>query len=98
MDIKKEKKLFDFFRINHDLLLTSYEIDEIIKNVENNEDDISKKINYKINMYRFVNIVIVMLILLFFNKSIIRYGLLVYFLLNIAILLYSIYQQKKKWK
>lgn len=99
LNVKKQNKLFTFFKVNHNLYLTSYEIEEIINEVNSTDEDIVKKINYKINMYRFINISIVLLILITFNKSIMQYGLIIYLLLNTIILLYSIYQEKKKqWK
>ena len=99
LDIKKENKIFDFFRLRHSLMLTSYEISEIVNEVSNNEIEIINQINKRIYYYRFINLSIVLLILLLFKKDFIYYGMIFYFLLNVSILIYQILKDKlKKWK
>lgn len=52
-------KLFDFFKDEHDLLLTGKEIDEIVKKITKKDDNhYQRAMQYKINMYRLINIVI----------------------------------------
>lgn len=54
-----KNNFFEYFRENHDVLLTSSEIDAIIEIVEkSNQKHYLKFIQDKINKYRFINAVI----------------------------------------
>lgn len=72
MTQKDKNKLFDYFKDQHDLLLTGNEIDEIINKIQNADNNhLTVLMQNKISLYRFINVVVFTLLnLLLPNKAI----------------------------
>ena len=95
MTQKDRNELFEHFYSEHNLLLTSGEITEIIKRVTKNDDDHSKRLlAYRINMYRLINVFLLVVLNVIFGDKGMNYIFWLFISYNLFHLIFNIVKSK----
>lgn len=95
MTQKDRNELFDHFYKEHDLLLTSDEITEIINRITKNHYDYYKRImTYRINVYRLINVFLLTVLNAIFGDKGMNYIVWLFISYNLFHLIFNIVKSK----